>query len=403
MTLPPAFHRLAAANLAAQCAEQIGLAATPMIAVLALGAGAAETGLLSAVQSLPFLLLSLPAGVMADRMRRRRLMGWAELLRALALFCLPPLLWGNALTLPLLAAIGALTATGTVVFSVAAPALVPGLVARAGLAAANTRLELARSLAFTAGPALAGGLVGWFGGDWAFILAGLLSLGACVLLRGIAEAEPASGPRRHIRADLAAGLAFVRDQPLLRAIMATAVVWNCAWFCLQSVYVLYAVQHLGLDAAAVGLTLGAYGAGMVLGAAVAPMISRRLAVGRFIVCGPLGSLAAALAMVASIGRPGLVWPMVSYFLFGFGPILWTIGQTTLRQAVTPQAMLGRVSALFMMVGFGARPLGAALGGLVGEMAGLGWAIGLAAMGFGVQAVIVLLSTIPGLKALPEPA
>lgn len=403
MSLPASFQRLALSNLAAQSAEQMALAASPILAVLALGAGAAETGLLSAAQTLPFLLLSLPAGVLADRMRRRRLMVSAELFRTAALLTLPALLWAGLLTLPLLALIGALTATGTVVFSVAAPALVPGLVARADFGAANTRLELARSLAFTAGPSLAGLVVAWLGGGTAFIMAAMLSLLAVGLLSGIPE--PQTPPVHHGRmtADLAAGLAFVRAQPLLRAIMGTAIVWNTSWFVLQSVYVLYALQRLGLDAQGVGLTLGAYGAGMLGGAMAAPWLLGRMDIGRFIVCGPLGSVAAIAVMVASRWAPGLVLPLASFFLFGFGPILWTIGQTTLRQAVTPQAMLGRVSALFMMVGFGARPIGAALGGFVGARYGLEWAILLAGAGFVVQAAIVLASPIATLRDLPEAA
>lgn len=403
MSLPASFQRLALSNLAAQSAEQMALAASPIIAVLAMGAGAAETGLLSAAQTLPFLLLSLPAGVMADRMRRRRLMAFAELLRAVALLTLPMLLWTGVLTLPLLALIGALTATGTVVFSVAAPALVPGLVERADFGAANTRLELARSVAFTAGPSLAGLLVAWSGGGTAFILAAMLSLGAAGLLSGIPEAHSPPARHRDIGADLVAGLAFVRGQPLLRAIMSVAIVWNISWFVLQAVYVLYAVERLGLDATGVGFTLGAFGIGMLAGATAAPALLTRMSIGRFIICGPLGSVAAIAAMIASQAYPSLVLPMASFFLFGFFPILWTIGQTTLRQAVTPQPMLGRVSALFMMVGFGARPLGAALGGLVGARYGLDWAILLAGTGFVVQAGIVLVSPIATLQALPEGA
>lgn len=402
MSLPASFHRLAWSNLAAQSAEQMSLAAAPMIAVLTLGAGAGETGLLSAAQTLPFLLLSLPAGILADRMRRRRLMAWAELLRALALLCLPGLMWFGHLSMGLLGIVGALTATGTVVFSVAAPALVPGLVARQDLGSANTRLELARSLAFTAGPAVAGLVVGALGGAPAFIMAAMLSLGAATLLAGIPEASPKTASHRPILHDLWIGLTFVRTQPLLRAIMATAVVWNLSWFMLQAVYVLYAVDRLGLASTGVGLTLGAYGAGMLCGAMASPLIGRCLPLGRFIVCGPLGSVAAAAAMLASWGGTGLAWPALSFFLFGFGPILWTIGQTTLRQAVTPQAMLGRVSALFMMVGFGARPVGAALGGFIGAKFGLEWAIRLAACGFVLQAAIVLYSNIPALRTLPEP-
>lgn len=401
MSLPTSFQRLALSNLAAQSAEQMALAASPIIAVLAMGAGAAETGLLSAAQTLPFLLLSLPAGVLADRMRRRRLMATAELLRALALLALPILLWAGLLTLPLLALIGALTATGTVVFSVAAPALVPALVTRADFGAANTRLELARSLAFTAGPSFAGLVVAWLGGGTVFIMAAILSLVAAGLLSGIPEPQTPPARHRRIGTDLAAGLAFVREQPLLRAIMGTAIVWNTSWFVLQSVYVLYALQHLGLDAAGVGITLGAYGAGMLCGAVAAPWLLARMPVGRFIVCGPLGSVAAIAVMLASRAHPGLALPLVSFFLFGLGPILWTIGQTTLRQALTPPAMLGRVSALFMMAGFGARPIGAALGGLVGERYGLDWAILLAGAGFVVQAGIVLMSPIAALRQMPE--
>jgi predicted MFS family arabinose efflux permease len=202
-------------------------------------------------------------------------------------------------------------------------------------------------------------------------------------------------------ADLVEGLAFVRTQPLLRAVMATAVVWNTAWFVLQSVYVLYAVRHLGLDASGVGLTLAAYGMGMLCGALAAPTIMPRMAIGRFITCGPLGSVAGIAVIWMSNAAPGLLWPVIGYFLLGFGPILWTIGQTTLRQAVTPPAMLGRVSALFMVASWGARPIGAALGGLVGEAVGLEAALLLAAFGFVVQAAIVLTSPIPALKRLPE--
>ncbi|MBC9179153.1 MFS transporter, partial [Pseudoroseomonas ludipueritiae] len=128
--LPPAFRRLSHSNLAAQFSEQIALAAAPLAAVLLLGAGPAEAGLLQAAQTLPFLLLSLPAGVMADRSSRRRLMAGAEALRAASLLALLALLLAGWLTLPALALLGAIGATGTVAYSVAAPALLPSLVAR---------------------------------------------------------------------------------------------------------------------------------------------------------------------------------------------------------------------------------------------------------------------------------
>jgi MFS family permease len=124
--LPAAFNRLAWSNLAAQSAEQVGLAAAPLVAVLALGAGAGETGLLQTAQTLPFLLLSLPAGLLADRSSRRRLMVGAELVRAVSLLGILGFAWTGTLSLPLLALLGFLGATGTVAYSVAAPSLVPG-------------------------------------------------------------------------------------------------------------------------------------------------------------------------------------------------------------------------------------------------------------------------------------
>ena len=161
--LPPAFARLAWSNLAAQSAEQLSLAAVPIVAVLALGAGTGEIGALATVQTLPFLLLAIPLGLLADRASRRRLMAAAEALRALSLLALALAVVAGVLSIPLLAALGFIGAVGTVGFSVAAPALVPALVPHEALGRANGRIELARSAAYAAGPALAGALVAWAG------------------------------------------------------------------------------------------------------------------------------------------------------------------------------------------------------------------------------------------------
>ena len=161
--LPSAFTRLGWSNLAAQFSEQIALAAAPLAAVLLLGAGPRDTGLLQTAQTLPFLLLSLPAGVLTDRMSRRRLMVGSEALRAASLLAILCLLAGGVLSLPLLAALGFVGAIGTVCYSVAAPALLPSIVPRAQLGLANRWLELARSVAYAGGPALGGAIVGWTG------------------------------------------------------------------------------------------------------------------------------------------------------------------------------------------------------------------------------------------------
>jgi predicted MFS family arabinose efflux permease len=401
--LPAPFQRLAGANLAAQSAEQISLAAVPMVAVLALQAGPGQIGLLHMVQSLPFLLLAIPLGLLADRQSRRRLMVAAEALRALSL---AGLLLGTAsgqLSLLLLGALGFIGAAGTVGFSVAAPALVPALVPREQLGAANSRLELARSIAYAGGPALAGALVGWAGGGLAFALATALSLVAVGLLLRLPEPPRSPAPARHPWLDLREGAALVWQHRLLRPVLLTAVAWNLAWFVLQAAYVPYAMRSLGLDAQAVGFTLAAYGAGMVLGALAAPRILGALPFGTVVVLGPLCSVLAMAAMAATLVWPAGVLAGLAFFLFGAGPILWTISSTTLRQTVTPQALLGRVSAIFLTVNMGARPVGAALGAAVGAQWGAAACLLLALAGFVVQAAVITMSPVRGLAQLPPHA
>jgi predicted MFS family arabinose efflux permease len=400
VALPPEFTRLAWANLAAQGAEQVSLAAVPIVAVLALGAGAGEIGALATAQTLPFLLLSLPAGLLADRWSRQRLMVWAEAVRALALAALLLATLTGQLSLPLLALLGFIGATGTVGFSVAAPALVPALVPAGALAAANGRLELARSAAFAGGPALAGALVAWAGAPSAFVLATLLSGAAVAGLLRLPDVARKPAPPRRLRDELRHGAALVWRHELLRPILLTAIAWNIAWFILQAAYVPYAMRSLGLDASAVGLTLACYGAGMVLGALLASRVLRVFSFGGAVLLGPFTSVLASLVMVAS-----LVWPTgwlaaASMFLFGAGPIIWTITSTTLRQTVTPGAVLGQVSAIFLTVNMGARPLGAALGGAIGATYGEAACLVAAAFGFGVQAAIIGASRIRTLRELP---
>ena len=399
-SLSKPFQQLAWANLGAQTAEQISLAAVPIVAVLVLNAGPGEIGLLAAFQTLPFLLLSIPLGLLADRISRQRLMVWAELVRAAALLGLLAALLTGALNLPVLALLGFVGAIGTVGFSVAAPALVPALVAREALARANGRLELARSAAYAGGPALAGALVAWMGGSSAFVLAALLSGAAVLLLLGIREPARESRPARHPWLEIKDGALMVWRHQLLRPILLTAVAWNMAWFVLQAAYVPYALRVLGMSAAGVGTTLAIYGVGMIVGALAAPRIVGAVAFGRAIQLGPAFSVLGSALMLATWAVPSAALAGLSFFMFGFGPILWTITSLTLRQTVTPSAMLGRVSALFLTVNMGVRPLGAALGGYVGAQWGEVACLGLSLLLFIVQLGVILRSPVSSLRTLP---
>ena len=401
--LPRPFIRLAWSNLAAQSAEQLSLAAVPIAAVLFLGAGAGETGLLAMAQTLPFLLLSIPLGLLADRKSRRKLMVWAEVLRTVALLILFAATWSSQLSIPLLACVGFIGAIGTVGFSVAAPSLVPALVPVSHLAAANGRLELARSAAFAAGPALAGALVAWAGASVAFVAAAVLSSSAVALLMRLPEPTRVTAPPRHPLLELRDGARLVWHHALLRPILLTAIAWNISWFVLQAAYVPYAMRVLGMSASVVGVTLACYGAGMVIGALLARRVIAHIRFGQAILLGPVVSVLAAATMVATLLLPSQALAAFAFFLFGIGPIIWTITSTTLRQTVTPNAMLGRVSAIFLAVNTGARPIGAALGAWVGATWGGEACLVLALLGFIVQAAIIFGSPFRALERLPAAA
>ena len=397
--LPRSFSRLAWSNLAAQSAEQIAVAAAPIVTVLALGGGAGETGLIQTAQTLPFLLFAIPAGMLADRMSRRSVMAFAEALRVVSLVTILALAQLSLLTWPLLALLGLVGACGTVAYSVAAPSLVPALVPREALARANSRIELARTLAFAAGPALGGALVGWSGATPAFAFAATLSACAVLLLAGLDEPPRPPLPPRHAIEDLREGVRFVFRHPLLRPVFATQFAFNTAFFILLAVFVPYAIRSLDLSASAVGVILGTYGVGMVAGALLAGRIIRLLPFGIVVAIGPIAGLTAALVMVLTISIPSPLLAGLSFFLFGVGPILWVISTTTLRQTVTPPDLLGRVTAINIMAS-GARPIGAGIGAFVGGYFGAELCLVVAAFGFFVQAVMILMSPVVRLAHLP---
>lgn len=390
--MPAGFNRLAWSNLAAQSAEQIALAAAPIVAVLMLGAGEAETGLLQTALTLPFLVFAIPAGVLADRVPRRLLMASAEAVRAVALIQF------GKLTIELMGLIGFIAVCGTIAFSVAAPSLIPALVPASALPVANTRIEIARTTAFTAGPAVGGILVGWIGGEVAFAFAAVLSIMAVVLLSGLNE-PPRQIVKRHIVHDILEGAAFVFRSPLLAPVFVCQVLYNTSYFLTLAIFVPYAVHTLGLTAAGIGVTIGMTGAGMFTGALLAPRIMSRIRFGTVIAIGPIGGAIAAILLAMTAFWSSAILAGFSFFVLGSCSILWVISTTTLRQTIVPLHMLGRVSSIHIMA-FSARPVGAAIGALIGGLYGAKVCLFVAAAGFVAQAVLMLMSPTVRLRAQP---
>ncbi|CAN5922322.1 MFS transporter [soil metagenome] len=406
------FTALLGAAAGTHAADQLALATLPLTATLVLGAGPDVLGLLVAVQSAAWLLVTLPAGAWVDRMPRRSLLivGLGFGLAASIVAVLAAVA-GLTSLLGLAAFVGA---SGTVIYLLTTISLLPSLVPPGDLPRANARLELARATVSLAAPFVAGLLAQKLSPTWGYGLAALgaaLAL-ACILALPKAPAALTGADRPTVWSAIRGGARFVVRHELLRGISLCAIFWNFAFFALLAIWAPLALGPLGLDPARMGLAQSGYGAGMILGALVAPWASRRLPPLAILIFGPAVSvIAAALFLAAlsgdsaagnsSVGN-GFAYAAVGHFLVGFGPMLWLICQTTVRQLVTPAPLLGRVNATVQTAIYGVRPLGALAGGLVAAQAGLHAALLLIAASFLLSTLVIVLSPLARLRVLPQP-
>jgi predicted MFS family arabinose efflux permease len=398
------FAALLGAAAGTHAADQLALATLPLTATLVLGAGPGVLGLLVAAQSAAWLLVSLPAGAWVDRLPRRRLLiaalGFGLLASVVAVIAAAT---GAASLLGVAAFLGA---SGTVIYVLTSVSLLPSLVPSADLQRANARLELARAIVSLAAPFVAGLLAQHLSPTWGYGLAALgaaLAL-ACVLALPHVPAPTAGVTRPSFLAAIRAGARFVMHHDLLRGISLCAIFWNFAFFALLAIWAPLALGPLGLDPTHMGLAQSTYGAGLILGALVAPITSRRLPPLVTLIFGPAVSVVAAglfLAAPAYGGTTaGFAFAAAGYFLVGFGPMLWLICQTTVRQLVTPFSLMGRVNATVQTAIYGVRPLGALAGGMLAAEAGLQSALLLIAVAFALSTLVIVLSPLARLRAMP---
>ena len=397
------FTALLGAAAGTHAADQLALATLPLTATLVLGAGPDVLGLLVAAQSLAWLLVSLPAGTWIDRRPRRQL-----LIAALGLGLLASVIAVVAAATGITTLLGIAAfagASGTVVYVLTSVSLLPSLVAASDLPRANARLELVRAIVSLAAPFVAGLLAQHLSPTWGYALAALgaaLAL-ACVLTLPRVPAPATGTARPSFLSAIRAGARFVIESDLLRGISLCAIFWNFAFFALLAIWAPLALGPLGLDPARMGLAQSAYGAGLILGALVAPISSRRLPPLATLIFGPAVSVLAAGLFLAALSGHGFGLSAAGFFLVGFGPMLWLICQTTVRQLVTPLPLMGRVNATVQTAIYGIRPLGALVGGVVAAHAGLPSALLVVAAAFVLSTLVIVLSPLARLQAMPAPA
>jgi predicted MFS family arabinose efflux permease len=384
---------------AAHGVDQLALAALPLV----LTAAQVPAGQISAVvaaQAAAWLLVSLPAGTLADRMSRRTIMAMGTVaLAAGAGLGWATLASGPARAAPLALA-GFLCSAGVVLVVLSVFALLPRLTRGQGIAVANARLEFGRASVALAAPLIAAWLIARDAAASTFLLAVIAAAIAAAAVFRLPKESPVTGSRAGLIAAMRDGARFVWSEPILRAIAICAVFWNLAFFALAAVLAPFAVRVAGLDVAAVGQGWAIYGAGLLLGAAVAPQAVRRVPTGWLFWFGPALSFASigVLAVASRSSGPLPIW--LGLFGVGFGPMLWLVLQTSVRQVLTPPDLLGRVGATLSTAIYGVRPVGALAAGWVASEFGLTAAVWLAVGLFGAALLAILLSPAVHLRTMP---
>lgn len=402
----PDFLKFWGGETVSQFGANVTTLALPLTAVLTLRATPQQLGTLQASQFLPFLLFSLVFGVLMDRRRRRPAMIVANAGRAILVGLVPLLAVLGALRLELLYAVVFGVGTLTTLFDVSMFSYVPTLVRdRRHLVEANGKVAASISAATIAGPGLAGLLIQVLTAPITLVVNSVSYVVSVVTLLLIRVDEPrpeGSGGERHLLREIGEGFGVVLGNPYLRVTALQGAMFNFFIQFVTTVFVLRAIREIHLSPAVLGVILATGAVGGLVGVSVAPALTRRFPVGPVLtVAMVLGTLPSIL-LAAAGGPPPLAAAMLVPTFMGFsaGAGVSNVILVSLRMAVTPNRLLGRVNGSMRLVLYGAIPLGALTAGELGATIGLRGALWVAAAGFIVSLVPVLLSPILRLRSMP---
>jgi MFS family permease len=367
----PIYRRLFTSVLTSSFGGQITMLALPLTAAVLLHASPTQMGLLTAMEIVPFVLFSLPSGVLLDRMRKLPVYIAGELTLAAAVASVPLAWWLGALSIHWLYVVAFTIGTVYTTAGSAAQIVLTQVVSRERLIEANAKNALASSGAEVAGPGVAGALIKLMGAPVALLCDATLLLVSATILRGIRVVERFEAGAASFWDELKAGLRFVFANRLLVVLACCAGGWQFCHNCATVVNILFATRTLGLSEQQVGLSYVCLGVGTVIASLVGDRISKRVGPGPCLV---LGFAACAVGWSLLALAPAGVWGVVAFVanlvLFGLGAVLIFINFISLRQAVTPAPMLGRMtSTMRWLILIPAGP-GALLGGWLGDHLGL---------------------------------
>jgi MFS family permease len=400
------FLKLWSAETVSQVGTQISQLALPLAAIDVLHASAFEVAALTTVEFLPFLLVSLPAGVWVDRLPRRPILIAGDLARAGLLASIPIAYFLDALTIWQLYGVGFLVGIATVFFDVAYQSYLPSLVERRQIIDGNAKLEISRSGAQLGGPGVAGLLIGWLRAPAAILLDALSFLGSALFIFAIRKTEASQAdraPRQKMRTELREGLSYVLRHPYLKNIAACTALFNFFGSLGFAILLVFARRVLHLSPQAIGLAFTLGNVGPLLAAFSANRISARLGVGRtIIVSSILGGPMFLLIPFAPHGHAALAVLVPATLVGGFTNVVYNIAQISLRQAITPERIQGRMNSVMRFIVWGTIPLGAITGGGLASWIGLKETLILGGAGCCLAFLPVLFSPVRSVREIPEP-
>ena len=358
----------------ARVGSQITVLALPLTAVLLLGAGPMETGLLVAAQMLPSIVAGLFIGVWVDRLPRRPILIWSDIGSAIVIASVPLAAALGTLSLGQLYVVSFLGGGFAVSTDLARAAMVPSLVGRTRLVAANSRLQASNAVAQVAGPSLGGILVQTLTAPIAMLcdaVGFILSALFIVTIRS-SEAPRSRETEQSVWHEVTEGLRWVRGQPIvLRCITAIALA-NIEWFAVQGVLVVYATRELGLSPALLGISLAVIGPLSLIGAGLAGPLTARWGLGPVMIAALFLETLSRLLLPFAGGPPEQAATVLglSQALLGLTVPLWVVSSVSLTQALTPEHLLGRVNSATRFVAFAVAPPAAFGAGILGDLIGL---------------------------------
>jgi MFS family permease len=400
------FVKLWAGETVSLIGTQVTQFAMPLVAILTLNATVFQVGVLNALRFLPLIPLSLLAGVLLDRRRRRPVLICCALGNALLIGLVPLSSVTGLLSIGLLYVVTTLVGMLSMTFEVGALSYVPFLVERRHLPEANGKLQASFAVAGISGPGLAGLLVGLITAPITLSVDAVSYLFSAASLISIRKSEPhpdRPAERSSIRRSIAEGLHTVYGSKLLRALLAQSAALNLCYAAVVVVFVVYAVRILGLSPFKLGIVVGAAAVGGLAGALLATRFVRVLGFGRAMAVSTLGVSAGPLMFMIprGAGPVSMAILIAAQLTYGCSIAIFNVNAITLRQTVTPQRLLARMNATYRMVIYGVPLLGAMAGGLLGSAVGLRPALVISLVAMLSPVLWIFFSPVYRLRAMPQ--